>query len=203
MLKLLQNIQKVRLQSQKKRVGVSIQSCWRRGRVEWMKGRQGGRGGEIAGSLPCSLSMTFLVNSSYDFFPPLLFRWEEDGEIRDGLKRCYEPPFYSCQSPFLIRRKPGVADAHKHEPPADGILTPSTILLFIQLKKKLKSCRKQRKKWQIQAKIEFAHRGQWTCAEASLQLWLKYVTFLRSQDRGHLPELIWLLNRAVLQLTIP
>lgn len=63
---------------------------------------QGGRRErETAGSMPCPLSMTFLVNSSYDFFPPLLFRWEKDGESQDEFKHCNKPPFYFCPSPFL------------------------------------------------------------------------------------------------------
>lgn len=141
--KLLQHIHFLQVQSQNKRVNFSIQLGYkRRGRVERIKERrreeeEEERRRETAGSLPCPLTVTFLVNSSYDFLPPPLFslRWEEDRESWEGFKHLNSSCFISV-SLFFITRKPGVADPHKHEQhPDPTLLLRKTVFVKTRLKK--------------------------------------------------------------------
>lgn len=79
---------------------------------------------ETTGSLPCPLSVTFLVNSSYDSTPLLSFRWEEGRESRDGFKHLNKPPFYFCQFPFL-QQESQVQQTQMSMSNQPGILTSS------------------------------------------------------------------------------
>lgn len=57
---------------------------------------------QSAGSLPCPLSMTFLVNSSSP--PPTWFQWEEDWESWDDLSTTTRPRFISASCPFYHKK---------------------------------------------------------------------------------------------------
>lgn len=101
---IVQSIHSLQVRSQNTRVVFSIHGV-PRVRVEDKRTSWGGRRKrEAAGFLPCLLSVTFFVNSSYDFFPPLSFHWEEEKEeekAETNFCAATSPHFISASPPFL------------------------------------------------------------------------------------------------------